>query len=170
MWFKFHLSAHNLIKPVLLELLSKQKYTSVLCSETQTRISKTDWFVDVGLEREYWNYILPFILEEIITIYQEQFKYDGFSKKNICNFWFHQYYKNDTHSWHRHPFCAFNNIYYVELPKDAPGTELMIPVTNEVIIPHVEEGDLLIFPSAFLHRSPHNNSYKNKTIISFNVS
>jgi len=81
MWFKFHLSAHNLIKPVLLELLSKQKYTSVLCSETQTRISKTDWFVDVGLEREYWNYILPFILEEIITIYQEQFKYDGFSKK-----------------------------------------------------------------------------------------
>jgi hypothetical protein len=167
MWFKFHLSTHSLIKPVLLELLSKQKYTNVLCDETC--ISKTDWYVDVGLKREYFDYLLPFLLEEATTIYQEQLKYEDFSKNSILNFWFQQYYKNDTHSWHRHPLSSFNNVYYVELPKDAPGTELMIPVTNQVFAPHVEEGDVLIFPSAFLHRSTPNNSNKNKTVISFNV-
>ena len=169
MFYKFRLSSHNLIKPTLLELLDKQNSTSSFCDETQTVISKTDFFVDVGLEREYWNFLLPYLFEETKAAYEQQFEYDNFSEQTIVNCWFQQYTKNDSHPWHRHHHCTFNNVYYLELPKDAPGTELKIPVTNETIMPNVEEGDVLIFPSAFLHRSPFNNSNKNKTVIAFNV-
>ena len=85
--------------------------------------------------------------------------------------WYQQYYNGDTHSWHDHTGgSSFSFIYYLELPEGTPGTEFLDPWSGCIHTPEVKEGDLLVFPSFVLHRSPPNQSDKRKTIISVNVT
>jgi hypothetical protein len=78
-----------------------------------------------------------------------------------------QYYKKDTHDWHNHN-CSWSAVYYVELSKDSPRTQLIEPYSSNIITPNVNEGDILIMPGNVEHCSPPNQSDNRKTIISFN--
>jgi hypothetical protein len=55
-------------------------------------------------------------------------------------------------------------VYYIDLPEKKYKTEFL-----DIEIP-IQEGNLVIFPSFLLHRSPINMSNKEKVIISFNFS
>ena len=86
----------------------------------------------------------------------------------ITNFWFQQYNKGSYHTWHRHIKCNWTNVYYVEMPENAPQLDLVDGYNKQIIKPFkVKEGDLLTFPSNIIHRSPINKGPM-KTIISFN--
>ena len=82
--------------------------------------------------------------------------------------WFHQMTKGDYDNWHNHFACQWIGIYYIDLP-EGEETELM-NFDGEVFKAKVEEGDLLIFPSGYLHRSPAILNDETKTIIAFNFS
>lgn len=82
--------------------------------------------------------------------------------------WFHQMYEGDYDNWHNHFACQWIGIYYVDLPK-GEETELM-DFEGNVFTPAIEEGDLLVFPSGYLHRSPPKREKQEKTIIAFNFS
>jgi len=80
-----------------------------------------------------------------------------------------QYVKNNTHTWHVHGE-NYTGVYYLEFPKDSPKTELVDQLNlNKKIIIEAVEGDVVIFPSFIIHRSPKVISDLRKTIISFNL-
>jgi len=156
---------HNTIKEQLLDLISKQD--CIAGNVPHDRISKTDWYTDIGSTREYWNFLFPMLNEHMKDVMFNL----NISEYDITNYWFQQYNHLDTHGWHRHRYCFFSNVYYVELPKDGPRTIFKNPVDGQTILcPEVEEGDIITFPSIFEHGSPPNQNVNRKTVISFNVA
>ena len=162
-----NLDNHNLLKYRLIEILTDQKSGTVRPDNRYSdEISNTDWFVNTNNKELYWNYLSPYLYPVMKNTYEN---YIGYHDWKIGEYWFQQYEYNDKHEWHFHPGCLYNNIYYVELGDDGPKTELMVPVTGEIIVADIREGDILIFPSVFKHRSPPNLGGGRKTVISFNV-
>jgi hypothetical protein len=140
-------------------------------SEDQRRggnlISKTDWFLDSSIEREYLNIILKYIPDHIVPI----FKNLGYESVSFDNIWFQQYYKDNTHKWHRHGNTSWANVYYLELGESSPKTLLLDPMDNKTIIePPVYEGCVLTFPAFIKHCSPPNPGNGRKTVVAFNIS
>jgi hypothetical protein len=93
-----------------------------------------------------------------------------YKKAIIDKIWFQQYVNGNTHGWHTHG-NNFTGVYYLELPNDAPKTQLVNPFSQtEIFEPDVKEGKIIIFPSYVIHRAPLvSNQNLRKTIISFNV-
>ena len=83
--------------------------------------------------------------------------------------WFQQYDKSGVHNWHSHG-DNYTGVYYVEMSKENPKTELIEPATDKKITLECKEGDIIIFPAFMIHRAPINKSKKRKTIISFNFN
>lgn len=168
--FKFSLPAHKKIKKKLLEHIAQEpavahtkKNDSNSCYDI---ISRSD-FTTPGGERKYWEYLSPFLYDFMEETYRKKLR---FKETLNIHYWFQQYVAGDTHPWHRHNYTFFTNVYYVELDKNAPPTEIFLPLEKNILVPDVKEGDILSFPSFLLHRSPVSKSKKIKTIISFNVT
>lgn len=156
---------HQIVKNDLLEMLTSSPNHHVSGDEKiDDCISKTDFYV--SSKDLYFDFLMKFMMPDLKNTYEQML---GYKEWIIGDHWFQEYRQNDRHEWHRHAGCAWNNVYYLELPKDSPGTELMVPISNEVISPEVCEGDILIFPSVFKHRSPQNRSTDKKTVVAFNV-
>lgn len=170
-YFKFKFDRHNELKETLLMMIDKQSFSPInekYNFNEETKITKTDWFVDIGKDRDYWNFFYPIIFSQLSKYYTENLFYD-FVDNSVKNVWFQQYYQTDGHTWHRHVGSTFNNVYFLEFEKGGPATEFKTPITKELVSANVEEGDVLIFPSAYCHRSPPNVSSNRKTVIAFNV-
>ena len=127
-------------------------------------ITKLDWNIDRNYERKYLKYIENNLIEYMTNFIKET-KWNTWT---IHNVWFQQYIHNSNHNWHVHTQCQFTNVYYLELPKDAPQTDIINPFTNECQTLDVEEGDVITFPSFIIHRAPIIENDTRKTIISFN--
>jgi hypothetical protein len=152
---------HKELKPTLLNLIDQQE-----CDVSTDRTSHTDWFNQSTEVREYWKAVYPYMSNHIIEVLKDL---DQKILPTITNHWFAQYVESEYHSWHNHPYTIWANVYYVELDPASPPTTLLDPYTGNLIIPNVEEGDVLTFPGHIFHTSPRNNSIKRKTIIAFNV-
>lgn len=127
-------------------------------------ISNTDW------EMNTINWYDFSFSSEDKERYQ-QFIQKKFSKKIIIGkTWFNQYYPNSgaEHPFHTHECCDLSNVYVVEGDKQI-RTVLKCLRTGKEVIPRVNEGEILIFPSNILHKSPRNFTNKRKTVIVFNT-
>ena len=108
----------------------------------------------------------------ILTVYlnfEKQMNKVGLKGVQIKDLWFQQYTKGDTHGWHVHGE-NFTGVYYLELGQTSPKTELIEPLSKRKITVEASEGDVVIFPSVYIHRAPKVQSDERKTIISFNFS
>ena len=76
--------------------------------------------------------------------------------------------EGDRHGWHIHGE-HYTGVYYLEYPKGCARTQICSPYDLKGRYIDVEEGDFIIFPSHWIHRSLP-NSKKRKTIISYNFS
>jgi hypothetical protein len=76
--------------------------------------------------------------------------------------WFAQYVDGDDHRWHIHPGALFGCVYQMELPEPSMATELDGKDFN------IDEGDLIIFPAQWPHRSPPYGKGR-KTVIAGNI-
>jgi hypothetical protein len=156
---------HKKIKNKFLNYLDKMPNLSE--NNPDDKIFKTDWKDSKNLNRIY---IKEFY--ELMSPYMDRMM--NFLKTKewmIHNCWFQQYQKNDIHNWHTHGVCNYGNVYYLELENKNEATQFLNLNNNKIISIDIKEGDLLTFPSNFLHRSKKikNKNYK-KTIISFNSS
>jgi hypothetical protein len=125
-------------------------------------ITKLDWQYAHNGNRHWVKEFLPHLQSKLEEIMDNL----GYQKPVVHELWFQQYSKNDTHDWHVHGH-NFTGVYYVELD-DAPKTELIMPYDQEtIIVPEVDVGSILIFPSYVIHRAPVNRETR-KTIVSFN--
>lgn len=159
------LKEHDLIKEDVLDLINDAESNRYTFPEDCTDISRTDWNVSRDVEREYLKIAMP----PIVELMNNRFLELGYDEINIHNLWFQQYNKGSEHGWHVHLGCQWTSVYYLDMPKGSPNTQLLNPMNQtEIIELNVSEGDVLTFPSFILHRAPIVESNVIKTIISWN--
>lgn len=159
-------SEHEQIRNSLLDLISKSEYTSPNHPISEVNISRCDWNNAQDFNRPWVAHIKDALLQHMLEVYKE-LGYDGFTLHEI---WYQQYLKGSGHGWHTHS-GNFTQVYYLEMSDDAPKTQLVSPYDQKTVIEvDVKEGDVISFPSFVIHKGPHNQSSKQKTIISFNTS
>lgn len=159
------LEEHDLIKEDVIDLIDDSESTNYVYPNDYTNITRTDYDVPSDVFRGY----ISLVEKPIQKLMEANFLKIGYDMVNIKNWWFQQYKQGSNHGWHVHVDCQWTNVYYVELPEDAPKTQLLNPMNqNEIITLDVKEGDVLTFPSFILHRAPNVESKTRKTIISFN--
>ena len=129
-------------------------------------------WTDLGVEtrREYFTRLLKedfTLLFENFMSYYNNIRGVGQWKDMRFSFWFNQYQKGDYVKWHNHPTAFMSAIYYTELP-DPEDVILIKGVDGKVYKPKITEGDVIFFPSNFVHSVTH-NSDKRKTSINFNI-
>jgi hypothetical protein len=126
-------------------------------------VSNTDWNVGRDVLRTYLPLVFP-IMEKTATEVKEHFNY--IEPLSIINYWFQQYEVGDYHNWHVHNGSMFSNVYYVDLPNGSVKTSFKLSGSEFEV--DVKEGDVLTFPSCFLHCSKPNTAGR-KTVVSFNM-
>jgi len=128
--------------------------------------SKLDFSLCNNYERPWVKFFLPYLKQELKEI-SNSLWYDDFNFRGI---WFQQYQKNNMHGWHIHA-DNYTGVYYVDLNNKSPKTEIISPYDNKVIsVMKVRTGDILLFPSFFIHRAPPVLNDTQKTIVSFNLN
>ena len=125
-------------------------------------VSKLDWTKGKDLTRPWVKIFFP---NFDITI-KNFIKGLGYDTYIIDMIWYQQYLEGDTHGWHTHG-KTYTGVYYLEFPDKSSRTELYSPFNFKKHTIKAKEGDLIIFPSHWIHRGPCNTS-KRKTIVSFN--
>lgn len=91
-------------------------------------------------------------------------------KVSLIDIWYQKYDANSGsfHDWHTHPDSDYSIAFYLQLKKDSSlFTEYQI--NDKIKRPKVKVGDLMIFDSNIVHRSPPNNTMEDKIIISANL-
>jgi hypothetical protein len=156
---------HSSVKDELLSLLEKTDYKSPKHAESETDITKADWFRSQDMEREWVKFAAPKLSPYITKMYDEL----GFDLLKITEIWFQQYQQGSEHGWHTHS-GNWTNVYYLEFPEGSPKTLLTDPFDRKTKVEvDVKEGDLLLFPAFVMHKAPINNSKNRKTILSYNI-
>ena len=125
-------------------------------------VSKLDWTKGKDLTRPWVKIFFP---NFDITI-KNFIKGLGYDTYIIDMIWYQQYLEGDIHGWHTHG-KTYTGVYYLEFPDKSSRTELYSPFNFKKHTIKAKEGDLIIFPSHWIHRGPCNTS-KRKTIVSFN--
>lgn len=163
-----HYDNHNAIKDELLRLIDK---TNSEFSQHDGESITTDWYVsNQGADRsDYFDLFLKHF-QPVLNDYMNNIVGYPDCPWFVSGKWFQQYKTGGTHNWHIHAHCAYSCVYYLEHPKDGPGTEFIKPFFKLPFTIYPNEGDLLIFPSIWKHRSPPNNSHSRKTVIAFNIN
>ena len=164
---------HKELKPKLLKLLQHTKKDNEVLGGNFKSLSKkysqdkitTDWSQSEDLSRPWTQLLYPF-LKNHFNQCAIKLNYQTFKMHNL---WFQQYKKGDTHGWHLHG-NNYTGVYYLELPEEATKTELINQFSHdEKITIDATEGQIIIFPSFIIHRSPRIIKDVRKTIISFNI-
>ncbi len=162
--YVLNITEHKEFKEYMLGYISKQPCTPLV--ECNDDITNTDWQNSQDHNREYVkkfkNILNPYLTKITKALYAETFY--------VNNMWYQQYANNSKHQWHRHTECNWSAVYYLELPSNDVATQLFdIPNNKIVHEKNIKEGDLFLFPSNILHRSPPNLTNNIKSIISFNL-
>jgi hypothetical protein len=165
-YYIFELEKHLEIKDHLLQLISDQDSEKLEIKDSYQgdNISRLEWNRSSDFSRPWVSILGPYLNNDLDKISNEL----GYQKCLIHQIWFQQYFKNDYHGWHVHGH-NFTGVYYLELPKNSPKTQLINPFTQDkLILPEIYEGCVLVFPSYVIHRAPYMDGDDRKTIVSFN--
>lgn len=156
---------HNKLKTTLLKLINKQDTGALRQKDSyyDDNISRVDWDRRSDSQRDW----VKLISKHLINNFENQIKNVGLNNVNLIHLWFQQYFKGDTHGWHVHGH-NFTGVYYLEFHSCSPKTQIIEPFSKKLIEIKVNEGDIIIFPSVYIHRASKSKSKKRKTIISFN--
>ena len=113
----------------------------------------------------FWERIAPLVKQfakEVAVKPETKLNY----QINVNMMWFHRMDKGDYDNWHNHSYCQWVGVYYVDL-KEGQQTLLQDHQGN-IYQPDVKEGQLIIFPSSYMHKSP--DVTDRKTVINFNFN
>mgnify|MGYP000388917870 FL=1 len=158
---------HSVMKETLLSMIDKSYNDNLNVKDEYygDEIHRLDWSKNLNYDRKWVKYIKP-RLEEHFTICANDLNY---KECEVRGMWYQQYLTNNVHGWHTHGE-NYTGVYYLELPKDAPKTELIdqYDIHKKITI-DAKEGDIVIFPSFIIHRAPKITNDTRKTIISFNL-
>ena len=148
---------HSKLKQSLLDLINTQETGSLkqFDSYYDDSISRVDWDRRSDFQREW----VKLINEDLINNFDNQVKKKGLKNIRLIHLWFQQYFKGDTHGWHVHG-NNFTGVYYLEFSKCAPRTQIIEPISKRLIEIEAKEGEIVIFPSVYIHRASKSKSKK----------
>ena len=152
---------HSRIRDRILTEIERD-YCTESTAQFPDRVSKLDWSKGHDLTRPWVKIFFP---NFDITI-KNFIKGLGYNNYVIDAIWYQQYLEGDTHGWHTHG-KTYTGVYYLEFPDKSSRTELYSPFNFKKHTIKAKEGDIIIFPSHWIHRGPCNTS-KRKTIVYFN--
>ena len=158
---------HSNLKNLLLDKINSADTESLDVKDNYytDNINRLDWYDNCNFKREWVMVVFKDLNNFFNTVFQEI----GYEDCVIKNIWFQQYKEKGTHGWHTHGY-TFTGAYYLDLPEGSPCTEIITPFNQDKLITlDVKEGDISIFPSYTIHRSPINKTKFIKTIVSFNL-
>ena len=155
---------HTNLKAQVLDSIKVADAEHIVAPAGEVDISRSDWHKANDTTRFWANLIVPKLMLHMEQVYSEL----GYNMFHLREFWFQQYNQGSGHGWHIHG-ANFTNVYYLDLPKGASRTQLVVPFDQkEIIEVDVKEGDVVTFPSFVIHRGPPNQGPQ-KTIISYNI-
>lgn len=157
---------HNQYKKIILSEIEKSDSSIQSDFYRKDSIKKCDWDQSDNFDRLY----IKLIIEDLHKCISNCGQNFNFTELVINKIWFQQYFKDDVHNWHIHGDCQFTGVYYVELPYNAPKTQILDPISKKIIELEVDEGDIIFFPSFIIHTAPKILENTRKTIISFNFN
>ena len=176
--YKTQLIDHDKIKNRLLNFINETPFQGLTASKQipgqignnsslnwDCHISRCDWDYGNDWSRPWFKLFRPNFDLSVKKLLRESY-YDA--PLDLHYTWFQQYKSKDSHGWHIHG-CQFTGVYYLEFPRGSSQTEIVSPFSNKKKRINVKEGDIIVFPSTWIHRAPHNKE-KRKTIISFNFN
>ena len=164
--WKYSLPAHNQIKSRILDIIDDYDQVNP-CKDT---VTKTDFYDDISMHPNRNNYYSIFH-QEADSLYRTVNDRYWITDFHILNVWFQQYHINDTHKWHNHGESNISLSYLLELDDPKHSTEFIDTKQNKTFqVEGIREGDVIIFPSYILHRSPIITSTNRKTSIAINLS
>ena len=147
-------------------LSSIDQYDQV--GECPDPVTKTD-FYDYTFESGLPDYF-PYLADSLDDLWKLICNKYWASTLDISKVWFQQYTTNDFHGWHFHGQSSISLSYMLELNDPRYSTEFIDTERNEVFQLDVDEGDILVFPSYIIHRSPLLKSDRRKTSVAINVN
>ena len=153
--------SHSQIKDQILHEIDRDAMSHDLKTEVDS-IAKLDWNNRRYPDRPWLKIFLPEFTKEVEELVTTM-SYTGINLKEA---WYQQYLEGDTHQWHVHGE-NFTGVYYLEFPEGCSKTEVCSPYNSRIIEVDAVEGDLIVFPSHYLHRGLPNHKDR-KTIVSFN--
>lgn len=158
---------HIFLKKELLDAINEQVSDSVKQHDDyySDTVSRLDWNRKNDQSRKW----IKILFKPLRNFFEDEISKLGLQGVGISALWFQQYNKNDQHGWHVHG-DNFTGVYYLELDESSPRTQIIEPVSKKLIEVEAKEGDIVIFPSVYIHRAPKVLSDKRKTIVSFNFS
>lgn len=158
---------HKKLKNKLLNIIDKQKADTLEQKDSYytDSISRLDWNNKSNSDRKWVQLLAPHLVKH----FEKKVKQLGLKEIQLLDIWFQQYFKGDTHGWHVHGH-NFTGVYYLELKDGSPRTQIVEPLSLKIINIDAKEGDIVIFPSIYIHRAPIIKSNERKTIISFNFN
>ena len=164
--WKFSLPTHNKIKSRILDIIDNYEQVNP-CKDP---VTKTDFYDKICYTPNRNKYFEIFH-QESESLWKSIVDYYWVTNFSIINVWFQQYQTFDTHNWHTHGQSNISLSYLLELDDSKHSTEFIdIKQKKTFQIENVSEGDVIIFPSHTLHRSPIITSSNRKTSIAINLS
>ena len=151
---------HETLKGHILNSIRRMGVHSII--EPSQSLCNTDWHLFPNVSRPYWSVVADGCFSHINAVCN----FLGYKSARIENYWFQQYGPGDFHSWHGHKNVMFSSVYFVDLPKKELSTTFKFGNTEFQV--DVTEGQILTFPSFYLHMSKPNNTEQIKTIVAFN--
>ena len=96
----------------------------------------------------------------------------------IDDMWYETAKKYDNHAVHNHKAYGYSACWYVDFDSTEHTSTIFYSPFNNFINgdlmnyqpSNVMEGDLILFPSTIMHETSCNESSKDRTVVSFNVS
>lgn len=167
--YKFSLDGWEDKKALILDLLDIEN------RETTDRPmgQLTDYYTNKNKASNYLDYYREIIFPQIAEVNADLKKKTG---RNISLelTWFQSTTNMQWHQPHNHGL-GFASILYVEFdPEVHAATSWICPfggffdMVNQIYTPKIKEGDLVFFPSFFMHYQRPSGSDKRRTIISSN--
>lgn len=172
MIFVKHIENHSELKEELLDIIESMKaHYDLQMPKNFEKMSKSkDGYRSSG-DIKYADYYnekfkdnLPYreLVQDNMDPYMKQIA-DEFHCKSWTykSMWYHEYHKGDSFDWHNHQNSHMTCVYYLDLPENVQGTEIL---DHDV---DVKEGDVIIFPSILAHMSPQIHTDNIKKVIAW---
>ena len=158
----FDVDTHTQIKPSVVSAIDGMGLYSYI--NNMQHITHTDWHLSSNFYRPYYELVAP-VIANVIAEVNDLYGYP--EPLTLQNYWFQKYLKDDHHGWHIHQKSVFNAVYFLSLPEGASKTSFKL--FGEEFFVDIKEGQILVFPSMYLHCSKQNMSSDPKLVIAFNL-
>jgi hypothetical protein len=151
-------NTHNELKHSLTEYIkSNLKYTEGAHKKNWLCNINTEFFSDSGIPTIYKDLIISGVYPALDLLFEEIPGINVPSSSIVTEMWYNYYTPGDTQEVHAHTGSTISGVYFLHLQEQnntvfysysAGGNPL---VSTVIKANKVEEGDILLFPSSFLH-------------------